>query len=142
MSPQRLWATSLAVAGFLDCSLGLYHFVLPNQMQWRSGLGGVPDSLTWALFALNFSWSLLVTLLGCLMFYAARQRLPVDRFTRATLVVAGLFWMLHGAYTWVHPFPLPPSYAALKAALLVFPLVAAAAHWLPLALRAHRIDSA
>lgn len=130
---QRIWSVSLIAAGFLDCSLGLYHSFLPYHMQWRQGLGGVPDSLTWALFALNFSWSVLVFLVGCLMFYAARMRLPVDGFVKATLLAAGLFWLAHGAYTWLHPLPLPPTYGWLKVALQAFPLVAVTTHWLPLA---------
>lgn len=61
----------LIVAGILSCSLALYHLVLPYHMGWRRGLDGVPDSLVWALFALNFSWSVLVLLAGTLVIHAA-----------------------------------------------------------------------
>jgi hypothetical protein len=135
---QRLWSVSLGVAGFLDCSIGLYHSILPYQMQWRSGLTGVPDSLVWALFALNFSWSVLMFLVGCLVLYASRLRLPVDCFVKLTLVACGSFWLIHGTYTWLHPLPLPPSYRALALVLMAFPMVAAGSHWLPLLPRAGR----
>jgi len=81
---QRLWFASLALAGLLDCSLALYHSILPYHMNWQRGLVGVPDSLAWALFALNFSWSVIVFLTGCLVFYVARLTLPVDKFVKLT----------------------------------------------------------
>lgn len=104
-------------------------------MRWKSGLTGVPDSLVWALFALNFSWSILVLLVGLLIFYAAQQAPPVAKFTRATVFVVGLFWMLHGIYTWLHPLPLPAALRWLGVILMAFPLVATILHWIPLVLR-------
>ncbi|MEO8185785.1 MAG: hypothetical protein ABI580_00275 [Burkholderiaceae bacterium] len=92
----------------------------------------MPDSLAWALFALNFSWSVLVFLIGCLVFYVARLTLPVDRFVKITLFAAGLFWTIHGAYTWLNPLPLPGALRWLTGVLIAFPAVAAALHWLPL----------
>jgi hypothetical protein len=104
-------------------------------MHWALGLTGVPDSLVWALFALNFSWSILMLLTGLLVFYAAQQAPPVGKFTRATVFVVGLFWVIHGAYTWLHPLPLPATLRLLQLFLMAFPLVAATLHWLPLAWR-------
>ena len=129
---RRLWSVSLGVAGFVDCSLALYHLILPYHMAWRSGLVGVPDSLSWALFGLNFSWSVLLFLTGCLIFHAAWLPLPVDKFVTRTLFTVGLFWMIHGVYTWLNPLPLPGAYQWLAIALAAFPAVAAALHWLPL----------
>ena len=131
-TPQRLWFASLALAGFLDCSLALYHSILPYHMNWQRGLVGVPDSLAWALFALNFSWSVIVFLTGCLVFSAARLTLPVDKFVKLTLFVAGLFWFIHGIYTWLHPLPLPAAFRWLASVLNAFPLIAVVLHWLPL----------
>ena len=134
-SPRRAWSLPLRIGGFLDCSLALYHLVLPYHMRWKSGLIGVPDSLVWALFALNFSWSILMLLTGLLMFYAAQQAPPVAKFTRATVFVVGLFWVIHGTYTWLHPLPLPAALSSLGVILMAFPLVAAILHWIPLGLR-------
>ncbi len=76
-------------------------------------------------------------LTGLLVFYAAQQTLPVGRFTRASVFAVGLFWVLHGTYTWLHPLPLPASLRSLGLILMAFPLVAATLHWLPLIARNH-----
>lgn len=132
MRSTRLWSVSLGLAGLHDCSLALYHFVLPYHWGWRQGLDGVPDTLVWALFALNFSWSLMVLLAGCLVVYAARLGPEAGTFARRTVFGVGLFWAIHGIYTWVSPLPLPASLWWLRYALGAFPAVVVALHWLPL----------
>lgn len=138
---SRLWSVSLVLAGVLGCSLALYHFVLPYQMGWRQGLGGVPDSLVWALFALNFSWSVLVFLAGCLVIYAARLGPEAGPYATGTVFTVGLFWAIHGAYTWLNPLPLPSSLVWLRYVLGLFPAVVVVLHWLPLALYRRRTAS-
>ena len=93
--PQTLWAGSLGAAGFVDCSLALYHSILPYHMSWRQAAVGIPDSLRWALFALNFSWSVIVFLAGCLVIYAATLTSAAGRFARLTVFTVGLFWVIH-----------------------------------------------
>jgi hypothetical protein len=132
MQSSRLWTVCLGIAGFLGCSIALYHSVMPYQMGWRQGLGEVPDSIVWALFALNFSWSLLVFLAGCLVIDAARLGPDAGAYARRTVFAVGLFWAIHGAYTWLNPLPLPGSLAWLKYLLGLFPAVVVALHWLPL----------
>ena len=130
--PTRLWSASLLAAGLLDCSMSGYHFFLPLHMGWARYVGETPDSLVWALFALNFSWSLLVFLSGLLVLHAARLGPGAGAFARRFVFVVGLFWLVHGVYTWVHPLPMPASLAALKALLLAFPAMTVALHWVPL----------
>ncbi len=101
-------------------------------MQWKRGLDGVPDSLVWALFALNFSWSLLLFLAGILVLYAARLGSGAPPFARVTIFTIGLFWALHGTYTWLNPLPLPSSMSWLRILLGVFPIIVVLLHWLPL----------
>jgi hypothetical protein len=132
MRSPRLWFVLLGVAGVHDCGLALYHSVLPYQMQWRSGLDGVADSLVWALFALNFSWSLLLFLTGCLVLYAAKLGPSAGGFARRLVFAVGLFWTIHGAYTFVNPLPLPRSLAWLRYALGAFPVLVVILHWVPL----------
>jgi hypothetical protein len=132
MRSPRLWLVLLLLAGIHDCGIALYHLVLPYQMSWRQGLEGVADSLVWALFALDFSWSVLVFLVGSLVLFAAKLGPPGRPFMRRTILTVGLFWGIHGAYTWLKPLPLPRSMTALRYALGLFPIVAVALHWLPL----------
>lgn len=128
-----IWRASLGLAGLLECGIALYHAVLPYHMEWTRGLGKVPDSLVWAIFALNFSWSVVVFLAGCLVIYAAGLGPEAGRFARRTVFVVGLFWLIHGLYTWINPLPLPPSLVWLRALLGAFPIIVVALHWLPLA---------
>lgn len=127
-----LWATSLGAAGLLDCSLALYHSILPYQMHWGQAAAGMVDSLSWALFALNFSWSVIVFLAGCLVLYAATLTPAAGKFARVTVFVVGLFWVIHGVYTTLHPFPLPAALLWLSLAFAAFPIIAVTLHWLPL----------
>lgn len=133
MQSSRLWAVPFGFAGVLDCGMAFYHFVLPYHMGWRQGLGGVPDSIVWALFALNFSWSLLVLLAGSLVIYAAMLGPGAGTFARRTVFTVGLFWAIHGSYTWFNPMPLPGSLVWLRYVLGLFPAVMVLLHWLPLA---------
>ena len=136
---SRTWSVALVIAGLLGCSLALYHLVLPYQMGWRQGLGGVPDSLVWALFALNFSWSVLVFLAGGLVIHAAMLGPGAGAYARRTVFAVGLFWAIHGAYTWLNPLPLPGSLVWLRYVLGLFPAVVVVLHWLPLALSRRRL---
>lgn len=132
MRPSRLWFVSLGFAGGIGGSMALYHFVLPYHMGWRRGLDGVADSIVWALFALNFSWSLIVLLAEILVLYAARLGPEAGTFARRTVFTVGLFWAIHGAYTWINPLPLPARLAWLRLVLGVFPALVVVLHWLPL----------
>ena len=127
-----LWYVLLGLAGLNACAMALYHFILPYHMRWGRGLHDVPDSIVWAVYALNFSWSALVFLTGALVLYAARLGPAAGTFARRTVFTIGLFWAIHGIYTWVNPLPLPRSFAVLKYALLAFPAVVVALHWIPL----------
>ena len=131
--PSRRWSVSLGFAGVIGGSMALYHFVLPYHMGWRRGLEGVPDSIVWALFALNFSWSLLVLLAEILVLYAARLGPEAGAFARRTVFTVGLFWGIHGAYTWFNPLPLPAKLTWLRVVLGAFPALVVVLHWLPLA---------
>jgi hypothetical protein len=44
----------------------------------------------------------------------------------------GLFWVIHGTYTWFNPFPLPGALRWLSVVFGVFPVIAVVLHWLPL----------
>jgi len=134
MRSSKRWSICLVLAGTLGCSMALYHSVLPYHMQWRQGLGGVPDSIVWALFALNFSWSVLVFLAGGLVISAARLGPGAGPYARRTVFTVGLFWAIHGAYTWLNPLPLPSSLVWLRYVLGGFPGAMVVLHWLPLAL--------
>ncbi|MGH7726306.1 MAG: hypothetical protein ACREOU_12840 [Candidatus Eiseniibacteriota bacterium] len=129
---SKLWTVSLAVAGINDCGMALYHFFLPFHMGWGPYLDGVPTSIVWALYTLNFSWSLLVLLTGALVLSVARMGPGAGVFARRFVFVVGLFWLVHGTYTWIHPLPMPASLAWLRILLAAFPALMVVFHWWPL----------
>jgi hypothetical protein len=128
---QRAWTVSLGAAGILDCGMAGYHFFLPAHMGWAGHFHGAP-AIEWALYTLNFSWSLIVLLSGVLVLHAARLGPGAGTFARRFVFMVGLFWLVHGIYTWVHPLPMPAFLAALQAFLLAFPALTAGLHWWPL----------
>jgi hypothetical protein len=142
MRSSPLWFVTLLLAGAHDCLIASYHFVLPFQFGWRRGLHGVPDSIVWTLYALNFSWSLLLLLTGALVLYAAFLGPSAGLFARRMIFAVGLFWAIHGVYTWINPFPLPHSLAWLGIVMAAFPAITITLHWLPLiATRAETVSS-
>ena len=116
----------------MDIGLAGYHFFIPYLWRWEAGLRTTQPMLVWTIHALNFSWSLLVLILGLLVALAAWREADRTRFTVAAVFAVGLFWLIHGAYEWTFPLPMPARLVALKAALAAFPALAVAAHWAPL----------
>jgi hypothetical protein len=74
-------------------------------------------------------------LTGLLVLHIARLGPGAGAFARRFVFVVGLFWLIHGVYTWMNPFPMPRVPAALQVGLALFPLLTVALHWGPLALR-------
>jgi len=92
----------------------------------------VPASLTWGIYSINFSWSLLILTVGAIILYAATQDLARNVLARRVVFGVGLFWAPHGSYLWLHPVPVPDSLLWLRYALAGFPALAIILHWLPL----------
>jgi hypothetical protein len=119
MNASRSWTWTLTAAGVLQIGMALAHFGL--QYEWRGVDGGsLPTQLRWALFALNFSWSALVLLVGGLIIYGARLD-PRAPFVRALIVVVAIFWAVHGIYMVVEAMPLPPRLAWIQGPIVAFP---------------------
>ena len=133
MTNRTLWCVSLGLAGVLQCGMAAYHFVLPYHLGWATGHGleNLPDSMVWALYVLNFSWSLLVLVTGSLVCYAAIIGPTTAAFTRRALLAVGLFWAIHAGYVWFNPMPLPERLLWLQIVLAAFPVTVALLHWVP-----------
>lgn len=119
MKASKAWTWALTAAGLLQIGMALAHFGL--QYEWRGvDSGSLPPQLRWALFALNFSWSTLVLLLGGLTVYAARLNPRTDLVRMLVLIVA-VFWTIHGVYMVVEPMPVPQRLAWIRAPIVAFP---------------------
>jgi hypothetical protein len=130
MNASRTWTWTLMAAGLLQIGMALAHFGL--QYEWRGVDGGsLPAQLRWALFAVNFSWSTLVLLVGGLVVYAGRRD-PNASFIRALVLIVGVFWMTHGIYMVVQPMPVPPRLAWIQGPIVAFPTTLILLHGLAL----------
>jgi hypothetical protein len=119
MRATKAWTWTLTAAGLLQIGMAIAHFGL--QYEWRGVDGGsLPPQLRWALFALNFSWSTLVLLVGGLTIYAGRRD-PGAASVRALILVVGVFWTIHGIYMVVEPMPVPPRLAWIQGPVVAFP---------------------
>jgi hypothetical protein len=119
MKSSRLWAWTLTAAGLLQIGMAIAHFGL--QYEWRGVDGGsLPPQLLWALFALNFSWSTLVLLVGGLTLYAGRLD-PTAPSVRTLVAIVAVFWTVHGIYMVVEPMPVPPRLAWIQGPIVAFP---------------------
>jgi len=126
MKPTRTWRVSLLIAGLLQIGMALAHFYLHYEWQ-RSDLSGIPAQLAWGLFALNFSWAVLVLGIGALIARAAGLN-AAEPFVRLTLWTVTMFWTAHGIYLLIAPMPLPPPLLWLRAPILAFPALVVALH--------------
>ena len=130
MRLNKAWTWTLAAAGLLQIGMAIAHFGL--QYEWRGVDGGsLPPQLRWALFALNFSWSTLVLLVGGLTIYAGRLD-PSSASVRAVVVIVAVFWTVHGIYMVAEPMPVPPRLAWIQGPIVAFPATLILLHGLAL----------
>jgi hypothetical protein len=130
MTASKPWTWTLTAAGLLQIGMALAHFGL--QYEWRGVDGGsLPAQLRWALFALNFSWSTLVLLVGGLTIYAGRLD-PRAASVRTLVLIVAVFWTIHGIYMVVEPMPVPPRLAWIQGPIVAFPATVILLHALAL----------
>ena len=132
MPGKRLWFVLLAAAGILEGGMALAHFGLQDQWSLLRDFGNLPAQLAWALFALNFSWGVLLLAISGLVLYAANLGPAAGAFVRRFVFLVGLFWVIHGVYVFAVPMPLPPRLQWIRFLTRAFPLTIIALHWRPL----------
>jgi hypothetical protein len=134
-----LWLVLLTAAGVLEGGMALAHFGLQYEWSLLGDFGNLPAQLGWALFALNFSWAVLLLAISGLVLYAANLGPAAGAFVRRFVFLVGLFWLIHGAYVLAVPMPLPPRLQWIRFPMAAFPVPIIALHWVPLfAYRKHR----
>ena len=114
---------SLFVAGFLALGLAGFHFMLPAVFGWDAAAADLPDSLQWALRALNDLWSLMALVTSVLILVIAVGKWWTQVAGKAAIAAMAVYWLLHVLYLLWRPFPLPPQLAALGVAFVAFPLL-------------------
>ena len=128
MNEQRHARAALAAAGILSIGMGGFHFWLPRLFHWADGIASAPDSLRWALLALNAFWSGFAVATGALALGLAWRDEWRGSAGRLAAAVLAAYWCAHAAYLVAWPFPLPPRLAWLGAAFVGFAAMQALLH--------------
>jgi hypothetical protein len=127
MRASAWWSIPVGIAGLLDLAMSIAHFGLQWEWHQVTDFGNLRSQLQWALFALNFSWGVLLLAVGVLVLSAA-SRGSADIMARQIVLIVGTFWAIHGIYVALIPMPLPPQLSWLRAPLLAFPATLVVLH--------------
>ena len=115
----------------MSVALALYHFFLPLQFDWAKFVGEVPGQIRWALFAINFFFSVLLLVVGLCVVATAWNSFRNEPL--ALLVVGGAasFWLANFVYLMRFPFPVPASLSAVQLGLEAFSATSFLLHGVP-----------
>ena len=102
--------------------LASWHIILPWQFNWSAHMTAAPTMLAWTLEALNLDFSLLIFIFGIWLWHLSGRLVDAEAQSRLLLTSLIGYWIVHGSYLIVHPFPLPES-------LKVWQLVAQLVPW-------------
>jgi len=127
MRSSRWWLIPVGIAGVLDFAMAIAHFGLQWEWHQVTDFGTLLPQLRWALFALNFSWAVLLLGVSALVLSAASRGFA-DAMARRLVLVVGVFWAVHGLYVALIPMPLPSQLSWLRAPLLAFPAMMVLLH--------------
>lgn len=112
--------------------MAIPHFFLPVIFDWSDKLTEVHAIFPWALGVFNFSWSLMLLLVGLLLLHMARKGPSNTALERLIVGGLGVFWLIHGAYLVFNVAPIPSGLAWLRMVLMPFPFVVGGLHLIPL----------
>lgn len=120
---KKLGTITNTTAGLLTISCGVLHLFLPYVFPWQEQLEQTCSYMTWAMFADNFFFSILLIWAG-LLSLVAFSALKLNK-TGLLWVTGGmsLFWLIGCVYEIIFPFPFPvvewvlPIFAFLTACL-------------------------
>lgn len=90
------------IASSFTVLMGFTHFFVPYFFPWDQYLTDVYPPISWALFAMNFFFSFLLTWAGILTFISLKYQ-AMRRFVIGGM---GAFWIAGGIYELIVPFPL------------------------------------
>lgn len=105
--------------------IGGYHLILPYQWGWHEHTSNLPGMIEWALYALNFLFSVLLILLASLGMFSAQKKFGHPLISQAIFGSCALFWLADIGYQLAVPLPVPSSFffitmAFLSAAVITF----------------------
>lgn len=91
--------------------MGISHLFVPFLLPWQEHLEMLYEPITWALYAMNFFFSILLAWGGFLSWSALSSKRYSVRINGGMAV----FWVIGGIYEIVIPFPIAEAKWALPA---------------------------
>ncbi|GAA0179590.1 hypothetical protein SH2C18_24310 [Clostridium sediminicola] len=120
---KRLGKLSCIIASVLTIVIGISHFFVPFIFPWESFIKELYPPIKWALFAMNYFFSLLLLLGGILTLVAEFKWGMVKGIRKCILGGMGLFWLAGSIYEVIYPFPIMEARWVLPGvALVIFSL--------------------
>jgi len=94
MRSSRWWLIPVGIAGVLDFAMAIAHFGLQWEWHQVTDFGTLLPQLRWALFALNFSWAVLLLGVSALVLSAASRGFA-DAMAPPLLAFPAMMVLLH-----------------------------------------------
>lgn len=103
---NKLSRLSCIIASVLTVVMGLSHFFVPFIFPWERLIEELYPPIRWALFAMNYFFSLLLVWGGLLTLVTEFKWRSVKGLRKCILSGMGLFWLLGTIYEIIYPFPI------------------------------------
>ncbi|MEA2021519.1 MAG: hypothetical protein U9N08_03495 [Candidatus Caldatribacteriota bacterium] len=102
----KLARLSCIIASTLTIMIAVSHFFIPFIFPWGSLIEELYPSIKWALFAMNYFFSLLLLLGGVFSLVAEFKWGRVKGIRKCILGGMTFFWLAGTIYEIVYPFPI------------------------------------
>ena len=128
MTRKRIASIALAIAASSSSAMGAYHFFLPSMFHWDADVKQIPSVIQWALFSINFFFSVLLLAGGILTFFTLRALRRSWHPDRGILFAMSGFWLLNTLYQILIPMPMPARLWPLHVVLVGYAAVTTLAY--------------
>ncbi|WP_066495766.1 hypothetical protein [Abyssisolibacter fermentans] len=103
---KRLGRLTCIIASVLTIMMGILHFFVPFIFPWERLIRQLYPPIKWALYAMNYFFSLLLLLGGILTLVAEFKWRMVNGIRKCISGGMGLFWLAGAIYEIIYPFPI------------------------------------
>lgn len=106
LKERKITKYSCLIASALTIITALSHFFVPLIFPWEQLIEGLYPPIQWALFAMNYFFSLLLLWGGILTIFAELKWKTVKGIRKYIVGGMTLFWLVGTIYEFIFPFPI------------------------------------
>ncbi len=99
--------------------MGLYHFYIPFQYNWRQYFEHKSPAINWSLYSLNNYFSFNLFILAVFLGYYLIRKIEKTEVIKVLTSLVFLFWVFSSIYQFVDPMPLPRHMTWIGIAMVV-----------------------